>query len=149
MKRSNLILLITGIVGATANILAIISYFDEAGFLAARRPDPGWLLALSFVTLAYLLTMWSALAWRWTRRPGRKPAEGSRRTSLFLLNALATFPLLAFWLYLLSSSVLFADAPSADRWLLALAVAWVATPFGALGLVSVGEVLGPLIASRK
>ncbi len=148
MKRFNLFLIITGLVGLTANALAIAGYFD-GGALARWQLDRGLLLALSFLTSAYILTLWSALTWRWTQPRKPEPGDQPSRTSMFLLNALVTFPLLAFWVYLLFSTLLSEQVPSVDRWLLALGLAWVATPFAALGLVSVGEVLGPLLKARK
>ncbi len=141
MRRPHWFLVLTGVVGLAANALAILRHFS--GGLGGWQPDIGLLLSSSLVTLGYLLSLAAGAIWRWTERRATR-GEPSDRTPAFLLNALTAFPALVFWSYLLLTA-LAAAAPGAERWLLALGLAWVATPFAALGLIWVGEVLGPLL----
>jgi len=55
MKRSNVFVVITGLISLTVNILAIVSYFTEGGAFAAWRIDPGLWIAMVFVLMAYSL----------------------------------------------------------------------------------------------
>jgi hypothetical protein len=146
MKRINIFWIITGVVGLTANILAIIDTFSDGDIFAGWHMDRGMLAVLTFVLMAYCLATWAALTWRWThgRWPGQKYL--ARRPAIFLLNSLATFPLLTIWFSMLFSVVLFSEISDAQRWILAMGFAWGATPFVAFGLTSVGEMLGPLLS---
>jgi hypothetical protein len=62
---------------------------------------------------------------------------------------LVAFPLLILWLYLIFSAILFAEAHSTERWFLALGFAWGITPFAALGLMALGEIMEPLLLTEK
>jgi len=146
MRRPNTFLILTGVVGLIANALAISSYLFSRGRLAGWRPDPGLLLVLAFIALAYTLAFWSALTWRLTQRRQSAVPRGDTRGPAFLLNALVTFPLLALWMYLLLATAARVEASTTQRWLIALAVTWAVSPFVALGLIPVGEALGPLIS---
>ncbi|NIS80601.1 MAG: hypothetical protein GTO14_10440 [Anaerolineales bacterium] len=141
MKRSNVFLIVTGLVSLAANVFAIMSYFTEEGAFVGWQMDPGLMVALTFVLMAYSLATWSAMAWRWAQ--GR--IQGNKRPATFLLNALTTFPLMTVWLMVLFSVVGFTEMPTPERWLVAMGFAWGATPFIALGLTASGEVLGPLL----
>lgn len=149
MKPSKLFVIISGLISLAANVLAVLSFFSQDGMFAGWRLDPGLLVALSFVLMAYSLTTWSALSWRWAqarafgnKRQGREPAA-------FLLNALATFPLLTIWLAVLFSVAGLSTIPTPQRWLLALGSAWGATPFIALGLTTIGKILGPMVGKKN
>lgn len=145
MKWPRAFLLVSGVVSLTANILAILGYFTE---LPAWRVDSGMLAALSLALLIYSLSVGSAFVWRWTTARQHPERPASRRPANFLINILTTYPLLTIWLYLLFSAVLFSGLPTSERWVLAMASAWGATPFLALGLMVVGETLGPLMAKK-
>ncbi|OGO68218.1 MAG: hypothetical protein A2Z37_18140 [Chloroflexi bacterium RBG_19FT_COMBO_62_14] len=145
MRRPNAFLIVTGLVGLVANALAISSYLFSRGQIEGWRPDPGLLLVLAFVALAYSLAFWSALVWRWTRSRAAEAPDPSSRTPAFLLNALAAFPLLALWTYLLLTTALQVEATTTQLWLISLAATWAVSPFVALGLIPVGEALGPLM----
>lgn len=138
MKRSEGFLIVTALVGLVANLLAISDYFTQHWLPPAWRPDPGLLLAASFFLTTYALIVWSVRTWVWSE------GRSARRQAVYLLNALATLPLLTLWLSLLFSLVLFASAPAIDRWLMAMGFAWGLTPIVALGLTSTGEVLASL-----
>lgn len=146
MRRPHPFLIVTGLVGLAANLLAIAAALR--GHLLPRlgRPDPGLLAALAFVALGDVLALWSALVWRWARR---QASPGRARAAALWLNALAALPLGTLWLYLLFSAALYADLPATHRWLLALLHGLLATPPLALGLVSVGEALGPLLGREE
>jgi hypothetical protein len=146
MRRPNTFVIITGLVGLIANALAISSYLFSQGRPAGWRPDPGLLLVLAFIALAYTLVFWSALAWRWIQRRQGRPLRSDTRPPAFLLNALATYPLMALWTYLLLATAFQVEASTTQRWLIALAVTWALSPFVALGLIPVGEALGPLLS---
>lgn len=146
MRRPNTFLILTGVVGLIANALAISSYLFSQGRLTGWRPDPGLLLVLAFIALAYTLALWSAVAWRWIQRPQRATPREDTRGPAFLLNALVTFPLMALWMYLLLTTAFQVEASTTQRWLIALAVTWALSPFVALGLIPVGETLGPLLS---
>jgi hypothetical protein len=149
MRRPRTFLIITGVVGLIANALAISGYFFGQGRLTGWRPDPGLLLLLAFITLAYTLTLWSAWTWRWIRRrQGTQPRIDTRGPA-FLLNALVTYPLMALWTYLLVETAFQLQASTTQRWLIALAVTWALSPFVALGLIPVGEALGPLFTPHE
>jgi hypothetical protein len=149
MKRSNVFFIITGLVSMAANVLAILSYLSEEDPFFERRPDRGLLTVLTLVLLAYCLALWSTLTRRWVRRQRQGPKQGSRYIATFLLNGLIAFPLLTLWLHLLFSVVIFTEVSSTERWFLAMGFAWGVTPFTALGLVAMGEVLGPLLTKRE
>jgi hypothetical protein len=148
MKWQRAFLFLSGVLSLTANVLAILGYFTEQGPLAGWQADSGMRAALTLVLLIYSLSIWSAYVWRWTtagQDPARRPA---RRPAAFLINLLATYPLLTVWLYLLFSAALFSQLSTTERWMLAMASAWGATPFLALGLIFVGETLGPLTMKK-
>ncbi len=142
MRRPHPFLILTGLVGLAANLLAIVAALGGRLLPALGRPDPGLLAALAFVALGDGLALWSALVWRWARRHA-SPAR--RRTAAAWLNALAGLPLLTLWLYLIFGAALYADLPATHRWLLALLHGLLLTPPLALALVSIGEALGPLL----
>jgi hypothetical protein len=147
MKRLHPFLIFTGAIGALANIVAIASYLSGALPLARWHLSSGLVLAGTFVLLAYSLTIWSSLTWRWARaRPGATTAA-SRRGALFLLDLLLAFPLLVLWAYLLVSALSPASFPIDQRWILGLSLAWIASPFAAFALVAIGEALGPLLGN--
>jgi hypothetical protein len=145
MKWQRALMLLSGVVSLAANILAILGYFTE---LPAWSMDSGMLAALSLILLIYSLSMWSAFVWRWTTAGLRTDRPAARRSANFLINILATYPLLTIWLYLLFSATLFSGLPTTERWILAMASAWGATPFLALGLTVIGETLGPLTMKK-
>lgn len=147
MKRSNVFLVVTGLVSLVANVLAILSYFINDGAFAGS--DPGLMVALTFLLMTYSLATWSAITWRWAQGRIHGNKRPARRPATFLLNALATFPLLTVWLAVLFSVAAFSSMPTPERWLLALGFAWGATPFIALGLMTVGEVLGPMVGKKE
>jgi hypothetical protein len=146
MKRSNVFVIVTGVASLIANILAILSYLSEGDALFGWRPDRGLLTALTFVLLAYCLSMCSVLTRRWVQGKRQGPKRQSRYIAAFLLNGLVAFPLLTLWLHLLFSVVIFTEVSSTERWFLAMGFSWGVTPFAALGLVAMGEALGPLLA---
>jgi hypothetical protein len=145
MKRSNVFVIVTGVVSLVANILAILSSLSEEDPLFGWRPDRGLLTALTFVLLAYCLSMCSVLTRRWVHGQRQGPKRKSRYIAAFLLNGLVAFPLLTLWLHLLFSVVIFTEVSSTERWFLAMGFSWGVTPFTALGLVAMGEALGPLL----
>jgi amino acid transporter len=147
MRRYNLFLLLSGLVSLVANVLAIASYFNADGLLAEWRLDPGLLAAGSLLTLAYALTVWSV--WAWKRVRGSLNEKEARRRAHFLLTALAALPALTLWLYLLTGALFGWPLDSLQRWMIALGLAWFFTPFAALGLMVLGEVLGPLLAAKQ
>lgn len=143
MKRLHPFLVVTGLFGVAANLLAIFGYLAGTRDLGGWHPDPGLVAALTLVLLAYGLTVWATLTWRWTE--ARADAAASRRTAMLLLNGLAAFPLLTFWLNLVFSVVLYPDVPTPLRWLLAMLHAGLATPIVALASTAVAEAIGPLL----
>jgi amino acid transporter len=147
MRRYNAFLLFSGMVSLVANVLAIAGYFDADGILAGWRPDPGLLVTGSFLTLAYALLVWSV--WVWRRAGHSSSRKETARGARFLLTALATLPALTLWLYLLAGAVIFGPEGTLQRWMIALGLAWFFTPFAALGLMVLGEVLGPLLLARE
>jgi hypothetical protein len=149
MKRPNVFLIVTGLVSLAANVLTILSYFSNEEFAAVWKLDRGLLVALTFILMAYALVVWSALVWRWASRFGQGKRPRSRNPATFLLNGLVSFPLWTIWLYMLFSVVLFSQVASNERWVLAMGFAWGLTPFATLGLMAMGETLGPLIAGVK
>jgi hypothetical protein len=149
MKRSNVFVVISGLISLMVNVLAIVSYFGEGGAFADWHIDPGLWVAITCVLMAYSLTAWSVLIWRWTHKRARSSGRKVHRPATFLLTALAAFPLLTVWLSVLFSLVIFAEATALQRWLLAMGYAWAATPFVTLGLISIGDILGPLVSDEE
>lgn len=149
MKVSNVFVLISGLVSLIANVLGVLSYLSPEGPFADWQLDQGLVVVLAFVLMAYGLAIWSALALRWTRGRGERLKRGSRRIATFLLNWLVAFPLLILWLNLLFSAILFTGASSTERWFLALGFAWGITPFTALGLMALGEIMEPLLITAE
>ncbi len=126
-----------------ANVLGILGHFSGNGAFAALALDGGLLAAGSFLTLGYALVTWSA--WSWRRVRSTRGAGEAARSAAFMLNALAALPALTLWMYLLED-VLLLPLTSAQRWMMALGLGWFFTPFAALGLVVLGEILGPLLS---
>ena len=145
MKRLHPFLVVTGLFGIAANLLAIFGYLAGNRDLGGWHPDPGLIAALSLVLLAYGLTVWAILTWRWTRARTAADAPAPRRIAMLLLNGLAAFPLLTFWLDLVFSVVLYPDVPTPLRWLLAMLHAGLVTPIVALASTAVAEAIGPLL----
>ena len=150
MKWVNWFFIVTAFFGLLANLLAILDFLSGDGILRGWRLDPGLVAVVTFVLMTYTLVVWSWFTWRWAQRnEAAQPTQAPRSVSL-LANGLLAFPLLVFWLYLLFSLVLYRQVAPSERWLLALAHAWIVTPFVTLGLTMVGEILGPLMgAGRK
>ncbi len=147
MKRLHPFLVVTGLIGVGANLLAIFGYLAGNHDLGGWQPDPGLVAALTFVLLAYALTVWSTLTWRWTQARASAPdAVPTQHAARLLLNGLAAFPLLTFWLDLLFSITLYSDVPTPSRWLLAMLHAALATPIVALASTAVAEAIGPMLA---
>ncbi|HEX9675877.1 MAG TPA: hypothetical protein VGA07_07855 [Anaerolineales bacterium] len=94
-----------------------------------------WDLAVGFLVMAALLVLWSSLIWRRHRTRSPEPA----RLIPILLNAAACIPAMTAWLSWGLSRI--APLTLADRWLVALALAWVLAPFAALALSAAGEAL--------
>jgi hypothetical protein len=142
MKWLNAVTLASGLVGMAANIVGILSYLESHPW-PVRELEPGLLLVVSFLLMAYSLAVWSAFCWRWiSRQPGRFRNGRSVRV---LLHALAAFPPLTLWTYLLLYAIGSPETTTTEQWLLALAIAWIETPFVALGMAAMGEALGPLL----
>lgn len=148
MKPGRFLVTLSAIVGMLANAVAIASYVSSNWPWPGARPDPDVLLIVSTLLAAYGLAAWSALVWRWSASSHPDGAQ-PRPATAFALNGLAAYPVLAGWIYLLATLQAKAVQPPADRWLLSLALAWVATPFAALGMTQLGAVLGPIFHHRE
>jgi hypothetical protein len=148
MRKKDTFIFLSGLVSLATNILAILSYFVDGGKLDGWRPDPGLLAVFTFALLAYGLVIWAVAVWRWTQPQASVRARRDRRVAAMLLNGLATFPLLSLWLYLLLSLLRVVDS-STERWLLSLALAWMGLPYLSLGMVSIGEALGPFLETQE
>ena len=96
--------------------------------------------------MAYSLDVWSAFCWRWVGQQAGRIHDG--RTARVLLNALVAFPPLTLWSYLLLSVIRSPGAATAESWLLALALAWIETPFVAISMTALGDTLGPLLSRQ-
>jgi hypothetical protein len=149
MKRSNVLVFVTGIVSLVANILAILGYISKEKPLFGWRPDRGLLTALTLVLLAYGLSMCSVLIRRWAYGVKQAPKRKPRYIAAYLINGLIAFPLITLWLQLLFSVVIFTEVSPTERWFLAMGFSWGVTPFTALGLVAMGEALGPLLSRER
>ena len=94
-----------------------------------------WDLARGFLAMAALLVLWSSLIWK--RHRTRNPEPD--RLIPILLNGAACIPAMTAWFAWGLSRI--APLTLADRWLVALALAWVLAPFAALALSAAGEAL--------
>jgi len=149
MKGLHPFVIASGLVGMLANLLSILGYLSGWWTLAAGRIDPGLVLAATFMVTVYGLAVWAAFAWRWVHRRPVPSDPLARRAAALVLTILVAYPLVSLWLQLLFSVVWYAQAPTAQRWLLALAHAWLITPFIALGLTFAAEVVGPLLSETQ
>lgn len=144
-KQHRSFLKLSGWISLIANIVAITGFLIDRWPWNNRQPHHGFWVVISFIATAYALVLWST--WTWRRSNPRSDPEGAvefNRASSFLLNALVTLPALTIWFFLLFASL---DEPVLDstlRWILALAVAWVGTPFVAMALIWVGATIGPV-----
>ena len=102
--------------------------------IRAAGPFP-WDLATGFLAMAALLVLSSALIWKRHRARSVEPD----RLIPILLNGAACIPAMTAWLAWGLSRI--APLTLADRWLVALALAWVLAPFAALALSAAGEAL--------
>jgi hypothetical protein len=150
-KRADWCVLIVlgGVVLAAYISLSLLLLMYPSPLLIASR----W-LALEeifvFSTLFLLLTLsaWSALAWRWSRRISIQPTHRLRRVTAFKYTALAIFPMLTFWFYLLLT-IIAVELSSLERWFVAMALTWMTTPFATLGFVNVGARIGSWLDRRR
>ncbi|MEW6567224.1 MAG: hypothetical protein AB1449_03480 [Chloroflexota bacterium] len=147
MKRLHPLWIVSGLLSMAADLAAILGYLFGPLAFEPWRPDPELVAALSFVLLAYALTIGATCIGHWASQRATRADPLVLRATAFLLNALATLPLLTLWLNLLFTLVLYTDVSTTLRWVLALAHAWIATPFVALGLTFAGEALAPRLAS--
>jgi hypothetical protein len=140
--------------------LIVLDVFALAGylFLSLRllmNPSPlfittCWLAPeemFLFNTLFLLLSLffWSALAWRLSQRISVKLPLRIRRANAFKYNAIVIFPMLILWFYLLLAFIIAVELPSLERWFVAMALAWMITPFTTLGFLFAGARLGSML----
>ena len=112
--------------------LAIATILSNPGNPAGSAP---WELAGGFLAMAALLVLCSTLIWRRHRTRSPEP----ERLIPLLLNGAACIPAMTAWLAWGLSRI--APLTLVDRWLVALALAWVLAPFAALALSAAGEAL--------
>ncbi|HEY4666041.1 MAG TPA: hypothetical protein VIH26_01935 [Anaerolineales bacterium] len=97
------------------------------------QATPGAVAALSLLTLSGALAGTSGLiaSWRAARRKSRiRP---------FLLNGVAALAALAIWLNYVLTELAESEGSPTQRGLLALALAWMISPFAGLALTSLGD----------
>jgi hypothetical protein len=98
-----------------------------------------WDLAAGLLVIVALLLMFSRWVWNRHRARAVLGAAEPDRLSPYLLNGAAAIPALTAWLIWLLGRI--APLTPLDRTLVALAVAWVLSPFAAFGLSAAGEAL--------
>jgi hypothetical protein len=111
-------------------------------FIAARWPALEEIFVFSTLFLLLTLSVWSVLAWRWSRSISTQFPHRLRRVISFKYTALAIFPMLTLWFYLLLAMIIVVELPSLELWFVAMALSWMSTPFATLGFISVGAKLG-------
>jgi len=98
------------------------------------QATPAIVAALSLLTLSGALAGTAGLIAAW--RPVRRQRTGVRS---FLLNGLAALAALAIWLNYVLGEVAASQGSPLQRGLLALALAWMLSPFAALALTRLGD----------
>jgi hypothetical protein len=117
-------------------------------FIAARWHAPEEIFIFSTLFLFLTLSAWSALAWRWSRRISIQLSHRPRRAIAFKYTALAIFPMLTLWFYLMLA-IIAVELSSLERWFVAMALTWMTTPFATLGFVNVGARIGSWLDRRR
>jgi hypothetical protein len=97
------------------------------------QATPAAVAALSLLTLSGALAGTSGLIASW------RAARRKNRIRPFLLNGAAALAALAIWLNYVLGEVAESQGSALQRGLLALALAWILSPFAGLALTSLGE----------
>jgi len=107
------------------------------------QTTPAAVAALSLLTLSGALAGTAGLIASW------RAAHRKTRIRPFLLNGLAALAALAIWSNYVLSEVAASHSSPLQRGLLALALAWILSPFAGLALTSLGERLTRRSVSRS
>ena len=97
------------------------------------QATPAVVAALSLLTLAGALAGTSGLVASW------RAARRKSRIRPFLLNGVAALAALAIWLNYVLTELAESEGSPTQRGLLALALAWMISPFAGLALTSLGD----------
>ena len=100
---------------------------------SGSQATPAIVAALSLLTLSGALAGTAGLIAAW------RPVRRKTRIRPFLLNGLTALTALAIWLNYVLSQVAASQGSPLQRGLLALALAWMLSPFAGLALTSLGE----------
>jgi hypothetical protein len=115
----------------------------------ACQLSPKWIAGLSTLLLFLSSSAWSALVWHCSQRTSSMFTHRSRRAVAFKYTVVTSFPLLTLWFRLLLGAVIKVPIPPLELWFVAMALAWMTTPFTALGLISVGSKLGAWLDGER
>jgi hypothetical protein len=114
-----------------------------------HHPLPSWIFTLSTFLLFVDLSLWSVLILAWFNPPLALPTGVRWRMSAFKYIAAAAFSQLILWYKVLLTFVLDVALPPIELWFVALALAWMTTPFATLGFMYVGVRLGSWLDRRR
>ena len=111
-------------------------------FIAACWLAPEEIFVFNTLCLLITLSIWSAFTWRRSRRISIHLTHRLRKAAVFKHIALAIFPLLSLWFYLLLTIIITIELPSLERWFVAMALTWMTSPFATLGFINIGSRIG-------
>jgi hypothetical protein len=137
--------------------VALLSYWVEgfwtlspafAPIAASRLLASRWSFAFSTLLLLANLATWSILILHWSKSSSVDGMVRQQRVSAIKKLAVVFFPQLVLWLRVLFETILPVMLPPSELWFLALALAWMLTPFASLGWMYIGMRLGSWLDKR-
>ena len=109
---------------------------------ASPHLSPKWMFVFSSFILLVDLSIWSVLVQRWSMSTSVRLHRKKMLLSAFKNIAAVIFVQLIPWFQMLLAIVLKVTLPSMELWFVAMALAWMVTPFASLGWISIGTRLG-------
>jgi hypothetical protein len=138
--------------------VALVSFWVEgfwtlspasAPITASRHLVPRWSFVFSTLLLLANLADWSILILHRSRLSSAGSLAKVQRVSAIKKVAVAVFSLLILWLRVTFETVLPVLLPPVELWFLALALAWMLTPFASLGWMYIGMRLNSWFDRRE
>ena len=144
------ILIVFGVVALVSYWIVGLWILSPAFALIAASPLPAplWTFAISTTLLLADLTAWSVLILHWSWSSPVHLSTRERRVSAIKKIAVVVFSQLVLWFRVMLEIVLPVMLPSLELWFVALALAWMATPFTSMGWMYIGMRLGSWFDKR-
>lgn len=116
---------------------------------ASWPPSSWWIFALSTFLLLLALSAGSVLALHYSKPYSPLPPGRKLRLTAFKSMAIVTFTQLILWFRVMLTIILEVPLPTVELWLVAMALAWMTTPFVTLGFLFAGARLGLWLERKR